>query len=176
MWNCTKCNHEMEDDVLNCIECSSPKPDTFDENIDAEEDTAIRIYALNSNENIKFKKEKRDKKKELFRNHGVLVDSDFMSKEDYKGLAKKNKQLKKPSMKKNYKGISRVLKMLGYFNFILYFVAGIYLGIEMDMSTSFNWLIASTCFLVGFASGISFLGLSGVVKLMNDINSEKKAS
>ncbi len=180
MWNCTKCNHEMEDDVLNCIECGSPKPDTFDGKIEAEEDTATRIYALNSNDNsnVKVKKDKRDRKKELLRKYGVLVDHDSISKEDYKELAKKSKQLKKPPKKKNYKSIYRILRILGYFNFVFYFIAGIYLGIEINMgiSTSFNWLIASTCFMVGFASGMGFLGFSGVVKLMNDINSEKKAS
>ena len=172
----------MKDDVLNCIDCGSPKPDVFDEKIEAEEDTTTKIYVLNSNDNrnVKAKKAKRDRKKELLRKYGVLVDHDSISKEEYKELVKKSKQLKKPpkKKKKNYKSIYRVLRILGYFNFVFYFIAGIFLGFEMKMgiSTSFNWLIASTCFTVGFASGMGFLGFSSVVKLMNDINSEKKAS
>lgn len=180
MWNCTKCNHKMEDDVLNCIDCGSPKPATFDEKIEAKEDTTSKIYALTSNDNTNMnaKKEKRDRKKELLRKYDVLVDRDSISKEDYKELIRKSKQLHRPPKKRNYKSLYRILRILGYFNFVFYFIAGIYLGIEINMglSTSFNWLIASTCFMVGFASGMGFLGFSGVVKLMNDISSEKKAS
>ncbi|MBI9010858.1 MAG: hypothetical protein JEZ08_01410 [Clostridiales bacterium] len=180
MWNCINCNHEMEDDVLNCTDCGSSKPDTFDENNESEEDATTKIYVLTSddNTNTKIRKDKRERKKELLRRYGVLVDRDAISKEEYKELVKKSKQLRKPPKMKNYKSIYRVLKILGYFSFVFYFVAGIYLGLEIEMGTSdsFNWLIASTCFLVGLISGMILLGFGGVVKLMDDISKERKAS
>ena len=80
MWKCTECKSQMEDDVLNCIDCGSPKPKSF--GLEIVKETVEDKSTESKKKDNKIKKSKEDKKTRdgyISRREKILVNDDLYS-------------------------------------------------------------------------------------------------